>query len=549
MIDFNLTQWNLITAVCYNLSVIGNRDKYNFIPDEFSPGVQRWVMQECLRSFYSGGTKFDFSCLESKIADKLKTGQLEAKAIDIARFFLSQEPEDKSKNIDMYYKDFKKYSAVIQLSKQGFDLHEIAPSLYLEDDAKKEALKGGQGFGADLEDPIDKMQLNDIFNLLKRNLGEVESKYVSESSIETTQANTGVRALLAKLKATPEVGQNLQGEIFNTVVRGARPGKYYLRSAGTGVGKTRSMVGDACYSAYPMRYDWQTESWISFGGCQKVLFIGTEQKADEIQTMVLSYLSGVNEEKIISNNMTEMEEYIVNRAADVMDVFADNLTIVQIADPDITSLKSTVRYNVIKNNISEVYYDYIFTSPKLMSEFRDVGLREDVVLSMMSSALKDLAVELDVFIMSATQLNGEAEKKEGIKDQTLLRGSKACADKADVGCITMVVNEKEKALMETFDVNGVLCPNQVTDIYKNRRGRYTRIRVWAEVDLGTCRKRDLFVTDASCNPLKDFEMREFDVVPPEDIQKTIEDSIEKLNAGEPLFNDQCTPIEDIVNEE
>lgn len=41
-----------------------------------------------------------------------------------------------------------------------------------------------------------------------------------------------------------------------------------------------------------------------------------------------------------------------------------------------------------------------------------------------------------------------------------------------------------------------ITPNLVTDVYKNRQGRWTQIRIWSYSNLGICRKMDLFVTTA-----------------------------------------------------
>lgn len=35
----------------------------------------------------------------------------------------------------------------------------------------------------------------------------------------------------------------------------------------------------------------------------------------------------------------------------------------------------------------------------------------------------------------------------------------------------------------------------VYHVYKNRRGRYSKVKVWSYVDLGTCRSEDIFMTD------------------------------------------------------
>ena len=74
----------------------------------------------------------------------------------------------------------------------------------------------------------------------------------------------------------PEVGAPLFGPLINTVTRGARLNKFYLRSAATGVGKSRSMIADACYLSCEKYYQ-EGIGWIkSGGGGEPVLFISTE---------------------------------------------------------------------------------------------------------------------------------------------------------------------------------------------------------------------------------------------------------------------------------
>ena len=36
-------------------------------------------------------------------------------------------------------------------------------------------------------------------------------------------------------------------------------------------------------------------------------------------------------------------------------------------------------------------------------------------------------------------------------------------------------------------------------MYKIRRGKYNRVRIWSKVDLGICRTEDLFLTDTTGN--------------------------------------------------
>lgn len=121
---------------------------------------------------------------------------------------------------------------------------------------------------------------------------------------------------------------------------------------------------------------------------------------------------------------------------------------------------------------------------------------------MLSTKLKDLANELDVFIESGSQLNRgwESSTNGNIRSQNLLRGSTAIADKIDAGYITLPAQQEELTMLsKLIESKGGKKPTHVTDIYKLRRGRYKNVRVWSSIDLGTCRMEDLFVTDALGN--------------------------------------------------
>lgn len=48
---------------------------------------------------------------------------------------------------------------------------------------------------------------------------------------------------------------------------------------------------------------------------------------------------------------------------------------------------------------------------------------------------------------------------------------------------------------------GTKTPNQIIDIYKNRRGKWRNVRIWRYTDLGTCRSYDCFATDTGNNPI------------------------------------------------
>lgn len=161
-------------------------------------------------------------------------------------------------------------------------------------------------------------------------------------------------------------------------------------------------------------------------------------------------------------------------------------------------------------------HDYIHTSLKILEEITKrsggVKLREDNILFMISIRLKDLCNELGIFIMSATQLNGDwQEAKEA--NQNLLRGAKSIADKIDLGAIILPTKEDDIIALEKILSTGVFDkPNLKLSIYKNRRGKFKSVILWCKADLGTCRIKPMFLTDHS-----------YEMIPIENINIVVEE--------------------------
>lgn len=117
------------------------------------------------------------------------------------------------------------------------------------------------------------------------------------------------------------------------------------------------------------------------------------------------------------------------------------------------------------------------------------------VLLMFSTALKDLAVELNVFMMSSTQLNAKGDDNSNIRNEASLSGSRSIVNKADIACILARPTKEELEFLQTEGGISIM-PTIVTDIYKVRAGEWNQVRIWSDVNLGNLRKKDLFVTDA-----------------------------------------------------
>ena len=395
-------------------------------------------------------------------------------------------------NFNYYYNRVKKMSALRALKADGFDIKKI----YNEEefDLVKEKKQ---------QERLDNMTVEEIFETFTKSLTDLQYDYVCKDDSEEGLIADGIDKLFESLQENPEIGIPLQGKIYNTIVRGARQKKYYLISGSSGTGKTRQMVGHACTIAFPERYDIENKKWVVTGKGHKILFFATEMEKEETQTMILAHISGVNEDKILNNNYeTPEEKQRVYDAIKVMNYYKDNFIFVRIGDPSIGQIKTLIKKEVLKYDIKYVFYDYIFSSPGLLTEYKSLNLREDVILTLLSTALKDLANELNIFVMSGTQLNGNWQEFKGLRNQNLIRGSKGIVDKIDVGGISLPVTQEEHQVIDLLARKlGKDIPTQVQDIYKVRRGKYNRVRIWSKVDLGTCRTEDLFLTDGDGNEI------------------------------------------------
>lgn len=217
--------------------------------------------------------------------------------------------------------------------------------------------------------------------------------------------------------------------------------------------------------------------------------------------MILAYLTGFNETKFRYGHFTDKEERIIRQAVWVMEQYKDNFFIVQMPSPRIDLVKNLVREQVLLHGIEYVFFDYIFICPSLLSEFKGVALRNDEILLMFSTALKELAVELNVCVFTSTQVNANADSNTNIRNESTIAGSRAIINKADIG---MVMARPTKEEIDFFVSTGQAVPNMVTDIYKVRSGEWNQVRIWSAIDLGCLRKEDLYITNSRLEFLEGF---------------------------------------------
>ena len=470
----------------YNNSDLLDNEKYKFNEEDFSEDFHRILFGTIYNLHSLGAKQITINAIEDYLNQRPKYYAIYQ--TNKGKEYLEEISEKvQLSTFDYYYQRVKKMTLLRMYEKVGMDVTWIYDPDNILDSKKRQQQ----------EDWLDNTPLESIAETIDKKITEIRLKYVDGTDGEYIQAGDSILELIDNLQVKPNLGYPLYGKLINTITRGARLGKFYLRSAATGVGKTRSMIADACYIACDRIYNKEKREWVDNGTKEPTLYITTEQEIDEIQTMMLAFLSDVDEDHIIYNHYEEGELDRVKYAGKLIQ--NSPIYIKRLPDFSLQDIENTIKFAIQEWDVKYVFHDYLHTSVKILSEISSKsgikGLREDNILFLLSVKLKDICVQNDIFIMTATQLNGDYVSAQ-VYDQNLLRGAKSIADKIDYGAMMLQTTQEDKEVLKELLVKkGYPEPNIKMSVYKNRRGRYKDILVWICADRGTCRFNPIFVTN------------------------------------------------------
>ena len=478
----------VIGNVYNNPSLLDDTDKYSITEDDFPSEFHKIVFGSIYKLYELGAKKINLENIADFLADRPKAEGI-YKQNKGDEWLLRTAESAIEDSFDYYYNRLKKFTLLRAYDNIGLDVRFIFdPDNIL--DGKKKQLQ---------EEQLDNSTLDQIAQKIDEKIEKIKIKYVDDVYEEAALAGEGIEELIENLKKRPEVGVPLYGPLINTVTKGARLGKFYLRSAPTGVGKSRAMIADTCYIGTSEIYEPSFGSWIKTGSAKPALYISTELDLSEVQTMMLAFLSAVDEDHILTGRYVGDEEERVLHAAELLK--GSEIYVEYKPDFSLQDIEDIIKKNIREHQIYYIFYDYIHSSMKILEEITrrsgGVKLREDNVLFMLSVKLKDICSQYGVFIMSSTQLNGQYTESD-TPDQNLLRGAKSIADKIDWGSVMLPVVEADKEkLNKILQSTAFDMPTIKMSIYKNRRGRYKGVYLWCKADLSTCRIQPMFVTDYS----------------------------------------------------
>lgn len=390
---------NVLAGVYTDPSLMDN-ESYHFNEEDFSDNEFHETLFGAIYNLHALGAKeITINAIEDYLEQRPKRKAIYD--VNKGAEYLNKLREYVSPNTFQYYYDRMKKFTLLRMydEKCGMDLSWFYDMDNILDSKKKQYQ----------EDRLDNTTLVEIADLINKKIDDIKLTYVNNCDAEITQVGKNADLLLQQLKQSPELGYPLYGKYINTITRGARLKKFYLRSAATGVGKTRSMIADACYIGCGSMYDLEKREWINIGEPQSTLYIATEQDIQEVQLMMLAFLSGVDSDKLSTGEYAEGEWERATHAAEVLK--HSKIYFESMPDFSLQDIENAIKKGIRDHEVTYIFHDYLHTSLKILEEVSHRGggvkLREDNVLFMLSVKLKDICNQYGVFIMSSTQLNGK----------------------------------------------------------------------------------------------------------------------------------------------
>ena len=263
-------------------------ENYFFNEDDFTEEFHKILFGSMYNLHNLGAKEISVNTIEDYLKDRPKSLAV-YKANKGAEYLQKISANVQLSTFDYFYSRMKKMTLLRMYSNAGMDLSWLYDVNNILDVKKKQAQ----------EDWFDNTTLDEMADIIDKRITEIRLKYVDDTNEDFCQAGDSVVELIERLQKNPEVGYPMYGPLINTITRGARLKKFYLWSAATGVGKTRFQISQACSFACDELYDSTLGKWIANGTKEPTIFITTEQEVDEIQTMMLAFLSDVDENHII----------------------------------------------------------------------------------------------------------------------------------------------------------------------------------------------------------------------------------------------------------
>lgn len=241
------------------------------------------------------------------------------------------------------------------------------------------------------------------------------------------------------------VGLTTGFKLLDEALNGLIPGTLTVVAARAKQGKSTFLMNIASHISYKKQLP--------------ILYIDTEMMTGAVQMRLLSHLSRVNERDILTGKFAENQINVeaIDRACRVINRgkfyhrYYPGFTI--------DGLKSLVRKYKVRENIGALFFDYI----KLPEATNLNAAKEYQVLGYLTSALKDLAGQLEIPAITAAQIKREDTGKSKYND-----GSVADSDRILRYCDTLLAIARKTT--EEMEKDGRDCGTHRVQVLAARGG-------------------------------------------------------------------------------
>lgn len=215
----------VIGAVFQKPELLDVTDKYTITDEDFVDEFHRVVFGSIYKLYELGTKNITLESINDFLSARPKSEAVYK--VNKGDEWLMRVSENAQLDaFDYYYSRLKKFSLLRAYDRCGIDVSFIYDMDNIFDSQKKQLQ----------EEMLDNSSLETIANLVDSKIDAIRIQYVDDVYENAMQAGEGIYELIEKFKEHPEVGVPLYGPLINTVTRGARLKKFYLRSAPTGVG-------------------------------------------------------------------------------------------------------------------------------------------------------------------------------------------------------------------------------------------------------------------------------------------------------------------------
>ena len=240
----------VIGSVYSNPSLLDD-DRYTFLEEDFTEEFHKILFGSIFNLHALGAKEINISTIEDYLRERT-TKFAVYQANKGAEYLQKITASTQLAAFDYYYHRVKKFTLLRMYNKIAcMDLSWLYDVDNIMDAKKKQAQ----------EDWLDNTTEQEIVDTINQKIDGIKNKYLDNAEDNFVHASDGLKELIDNLRKYPEVGYPLYGPLINTVLRGARLRKFYLRSAATGIGKTRSMVADVCTIGCDRYFDLTLNDW------------------------------------------------------------------------------------------------------------------------------------------------------------------------------------------------------------------------------------------------------------------------------------------------